>query len=659
MASYAQTLLDPVTPNPAGSPRAAAEAREFARYLLSQGQQKVNNPWQGVSNITNALMSGYTSHKADEAERTGQSAAMQQLLTALGVTPASSPAGSAGAVPPMAAPNKPMFGPTPNEAVADIPAITTTDSAGPMPRPPSVTPRANYSPEDLDHVVRTVYGEAANQGPQGMAAVAHVINNRLNAGTFGNTAKDVVLAKNQFEPWGNPAARARMMALSPDDPKYQQIAQMVQQMASGGGQDPTNGAVNFYAPKAQAALAQVDGRPVVPPWAKGPSMDIGDHRFFNFTQNRGPQLPMPNQPYQVAALNAGPTSDATVSEGPVPQPPMPSPNPMAGVNPMQGSLSAAPINPNAGPGLAPPVPASAAPASAGVAPTPSPAATPPNNAIPPVNRNALAAVLLNQWAPDGVKGAVMQQLLPKGPPTFGVIGEDEYGKKTYGWINSQNQTTTPANTSPAAAPSPIGAVTSSAAPVQPIPAPPPGVDPKKWREEQTKLRVAQDANKEGQVKTANIVVEDVDRVLNLVRKNPATTTGSIGQLLSYIGGTNAKNVSELTSSIKANAGFDKLQAMRASSPTGAALGNVSDTETKLLQSVIGSLEQSQGPQQLIDNLKRVKNTYMDIIHGPGKGPPREELNFQQDPNKPDAGPPAGVDAKLWGVMTPQERALWK
>lgn len=57
-------------------------------------------------------------------------------------------------------------------------------------------------------------------------------------------------------------------------------------------------------------------------------------------------------------------------------------------------------------------PVSAAPASAGVVPS-SPAAT------PPINRQALAAVMMDPWASDATKAAVMQQLMPKAPIKVG------------------------------------------------------------------------------------------------------------------------------------------------------------------------------------------------------------------------------------------------
>lgn len=131
------------------------------------------------------------------------------------------------------------------------------------------------TPQDRDYIVRTVLGEAANQSPEGQAAVASVIMNRIGSGKWGNTAQDVVLAKNQFEPWG--ARRQELLSINPNSPSYQRTAGLVDQIVSGAMPDPTQGATHFFAPKAQAAL----GRPV-PKWAQGQQgMQIGDHTFFN------------------------------------------------------------------------------------------------------------------------------------------------------------------------------------------------------------------------------------------------------------------------------------------------------------------------------------------------------------------------------------------
>lgn len=148
--------------------------------------------------------------------------------------------------------------------------------------------------------------------------------------------------------------------------------------------------------------------------------------------------------------------------------------------------------------------------------------------------------------------------------------------------------------------------------------------------------VTQPERERQQKQTADIVTQDIDRTLGKITTMPGRTTGVGGQVLSGIPGTEAHNVSKLLDTIKANAGFDQLNKMRQSSPTGGALGNVTERELALLQSTIGNLEQTQDEQQLGDNLRRVKNAWLDIIHGPGNGPPREKLTFQEQKPNVDA-----------------------
>lgn len=135
-----------------------------------------------------------------------------------------------------------------------------------------------------------------------------------------------------------------------------------------------------------------------------------------------------------------------------------------------------------------------------------------------------------------------------------------------------------------------------------------------------------------QAQTADIVTTDVQRALENIKSSPMTTTGIGGAIMQNIPGTTAFNTRELASTIKANTSFDKLQAMRESSPTGGALGPVSDVENKKLEDAVGALSLAQSREQIEYNLKRVYNTYMDIIHGEGKGPQRYNLDQPAGPS---------------------------
>jgi hypothetical protein len=120
---------------------------------------------------------------------------------------------------------------------------------------------------------------------------------------------------------------------------------------------------------------------------------------------------------------------------------------------------------------------------------------------------------------------------------------------------------------------------------------------------------------------SDIVTNDIDRALMTVA-GTAPVTGIPGTIMKKIPGTDSHDFGEILDGIKANIGFDKLQAMREASPTGGALGQVSEFENRLLQAVYGSLAQSQSEPQLRYNLMRLKDTYNDIVHGEGNGPER-------------------------------------
>jgi hypothetical protein len=60
--------------------------------------------------------------------------------------------------------------------------------------------------------------------------------------------------------------------------------------------------------------------------------------------------------------------------------------------------------------------------------------------------------------------------------------------------------------------------------------------------------------------------------------------------------------------------------MRDASPTGGALGQVSERELSFLQSVFGSLDQTQSAEELTYNIQLLQYVYNSIIHGEGGHP---------------------------------------
>ncbi len=94
------------------------------------------------------------------------------------------------------------------------------------------------------------------------------------------------------------------------------------------------------------------------------------------------------------------------------------------------------------------------------------------------------------------------------------------------------------------------------------------------------------------------------------------TTGPVALLTSRIPGTAAYNAAQTLQTLETTLAFDRLQQMRAASPTGGALGAVSDRENNMLRAAFRNLAQSQSQDQFDRNLKVVEERFLETIHGP-------------------------------------------
>ena len=134
---------------------------------------------------------------------------------------------------------------------------------------------------------------------------------------------------------------------------------------------------------------------------------------------------------------------------------------------------------------------------------------------------------------------------------------------------------------------------------------------------------------------SGIVVKTIDSALELAKNEYAT--GLTGAVLSSFPDTDARALKNDLITIRANIGFDKLDAIRSNAITGGALGNVSDYETRLLQAVNGALDPLQR-KQLVKNLTAIKELYPQVLA-------ERERAFQQDYGdvlNPDKTPPQKV-----------------
>jgi murein DD-endopeptidase MepM/ murein hydrolase activator NlpD len=108
-----------------------------------------------------------------------------------------------------------------------------------------------------------------------------------------------------------------------------------------------------------------------------------------------------------------------------------------------------------------------------------------------------------------------------------------------------------------------------------------------------------------QIAGNKIAIDTIDEMLGGLSR---FDTGLTGTVSSWIPATDAYDIDADLETIKAIVGFAKLKAMRDASKTGGALGQVSEMENKLLQSVLGSLSQGQSREKFVKNLTQVKDS---------------------------------------------------
>lgn len=112
---------------------------------------------------------------------------------------------------------------------------------------------------------------------------------------------------------------------------------------------------------------------------------------------------------------------------------------------------------------------------------------------------------------------------------------------------------------------------------------------------------------ENTLKTAKLNKEEltnnIKELIAILDANPKAA--GLGSLLRNLPETEANLVNEYLATIRANVAFDSLQSMRNNSPTGGALGNVSNVELELLYKNLAPLDQKMSAQKLKKSLQKI------------------------------------------------------
>ena len=146
-------------------------------------------------------------------------------------------------------------------------------------------PRApiDYTEDDVELLARPIYGEARDQGEDGMAAVGNVVINRLNKKSwYGDTIEEIIKLPEQFsvfnaetkpESYSMDDNYKATISATTDDPYFVQSMEIARGLLDGRIKDNTEGATHYFNPD------KAD-----PYWKDSPNMTsikkIGNHSFY-------------------------------------------------------------------------------------------------------------------------------------------------------------------------------------------------------------------------------------------------------------------------------------------------------------------------------------------------------------------------------------------
>lgn len=147
-----------------------------------------------------------------------------------------------------------------------------------------------------------------------------------------------------------------------------------------------------------------------------------------------------------------------------------------------------------------------------------------------------------------------------------------------------------------------------------------GIDRAKNQQEKASGRIAAETS----LRDAESNLDRLSNQAKALMANPGLSrvTGAIGAVPDFPG-SQAANARAEVETLKSQVGFGVLQAMREASKTGGALGAVSDTENRLLQSNLAALDSSQSPEAFKANLQKI----VDYVDG-AKGRMRQAFHAQ-------------------------------
>jgi hypothetical protein len=134
---------------------------------------------------------------------------------------------------------------------------------------------------------------------------------------------------------------------------------------------------------------------------------------------------------------------------------------------------------------------------------------------------------------------------------------------------------------------------------------------------------------EGALSSFEAKSNNFDRLIDEAAALVGPYTTGYGSLLERMPASEARALANVVESLQATLGFDALQEMRANSPTGGALGNVTDFENRRLSSTITSLDTGVEGSTFLERLQILRSERADALRRMRQGLDRDRNVVQE------------------------------
>lgn len=139
--------------------------------------------------------------------------------------------------------------------------------------------------------------------------------------------------------------------------------------------------------------------------------------------------------------------------------------------------------------------------------------------------------------------------------------------------------------------------------------------------------------------TNDVLTRTASDLFGLLKSNPRLSAGALSIPLAYSPESSAAQLRRLNSTLGAIGSLSSLQQMRDQSPTGGALGNVTEKEEALLARKFGTLDPNSSPDVYEKNARDYVKTLYQIVNGNEAGQSLFNKHFSEStPQSSQANP---------------------